>query len=214
MRTIRFLTIHHAAVHQPDIKKAIISFDREHKRRLHARRNSLWYHIAYHWLIWWNGELVATREPWDIGWINTDISSNRESLGVCLVWNFDNWEPSQAQLITLHKLIIDSQKKYKWLKINWHKDIYRTKSCPGKNFPLDEFKLLYNSWNIMSIFKTVWETEIPKDARLFTVYDDKRPITVEDVKYLLDIALYRDTKKDIAREQNILQKVISFFSWK
>ena len=54
MRKIERLTIHHAAVHQENVNKAISSFDRTHKARLHKLPNTLGYHIAYHKVIGWD----------------------------------------------------------------------------------------------------------------------------------------------------------------
>ncbi len=199
--------MHHAAVFQPNVNKAIESFDRTHKARLHKRKNALGYHIAYHYIIGEKWETIYTRPEASIWYINSDRKSNSESIGVCLVGNFDERGPTPAQMMSLERLIGKLKKKYKWAKINGHRDINPAKSCPGRFFPLEELKILHNYENIMSYFKDVRAREVPVEDRNFTVYDDKRPMSVEDTKYLLDIVIMRDNKKDKGYMLSLLYKL-------
>ncbi len=212
MRQINFLTYHHAAVFQPDIDKAISSFDRTHATRLHKNKNSLGYHIAYHWVIWEGGELVHTRADWEIWYINSNRNSNKESIGVCLVGNFDVRPPTEAQLKTLAGLMTDIKKIYPKIKVNWHRDINPHKTCPGKLFPLDELKYLYNNDITMSIFREVWLKEVAPKDRTFTKYNDTRNCNVEDTKFLLDIGLTRDNKKDDNKRLSMFNRIKNLFT--
>jgi hypothetical protein len=73
----------------------------------------------------------------------------------------------------------------------------------------DKSKVL-NPYNIlMSIFKEVREREVKESERIFSDYkDDNRPITVQDAKYLIDIAISRDNVKD----KNFIQRTFENIS--
>ena len=72
----------------------------------------------------------------------------------------------------------------------------------------DKSKVL-NPYNIlMSIFKEVREREVKESERIFSDYkDDNRPITVQDAKYLIDIAISRDNVKDKNFIQRTFEKI-------
>ena len=61
----------------------------------------------------------------------------------------------------------------------------------------DKNKVLSYKDLIMSIFKSVREKEVRASDRLFSDYkQDDRPISIEDAKYLIDIAIARDNIND------------------
>lgn len=73
----------------------------------------------------------------------------------------------------------------------------------------DKSKVL-NPYNIlMSIFKEIRENEVKESEHIFSDYkDDNRPITVQDAKYLIDIAISRDNVKD----KNFIQRTFENIS--
>lgn len=68
---------------------------------------------------------------------------NTGTIGICLVGNFDETKPTQGALNELYKLLNDLDERYNGITIMGHCD-YSTKSCPGKLFPLQNIKDLYN----------------------------------------------------------------------
>ena len=70
---------------------------------------------------------------------------NEVGIGICLVGNFEQQKPSQAQIKSLIKLIdwLKSSAIKKDLRFAGHKDIEKN-LCPGKNFPLQSFHKKYS----------------------------------------------------------------------
>ncbi len=68
---------------------------------------------------------------------------NHYTIGICLTGNFDNYLPSEKQMISLKKLVKELRVKFNiTTKIKYHRDFDGvTKSCPGKQFP-DLYDLL------------------------------------------------------------------------
>jgi N-acetyl-anhydromuramyl-L-alanine amidase AmpD len=78
---------------------------------------------------------------------------NRKSIGICVVGDFDSLRPSDELLNRLRKFtlglmtvldippeqVIGHRDAGLMDGFDWRKGEY--KSCPGKKFPLDEFKL-------------------------------------------------------------------------
>ena len=60
---------------------------------------------------------------------------NDDSLGICLIGNFDIEFPNRLQLNSLSNLIKDLKSKFDIKEIKTHRDFPNvTKTCPGKNF--------------------------------------------------------------------------------
>ncbi len=206
MRKITEVIIHHAAVEQPDINKLLSSIQRTHKERIGQPADKNWSTIAYHFLIGVDWEIRQTRDLDSIGW-HTASWVNSRSIGICLSGNFDARQPYPKQYIALNDLLSSLQFQFPGIKISYHNDYTKTKTCPGRMF--DKSKVL-NPYNIlMSIFKEVREREVKESERIFSDYkDDNRPITVQDAKYLIDIAISRDNVKD----KNFIQRTFENIS--
>lgn len=59
---------------------------------------------------------------------------NANTIGVCMVGDFDNEPPSKDQLAQLKKLIKDLKEIFPSItKVSFHRD-YASKTCPGKAF--------------------------------------------------------------------------------
>jgi len=126
-------------------------------RHWHIDENG-WRDIGYHFGI----ELVKSQSVYEIlvgrmpnetGAHCTHSGMNRKSIGICMIGNFDEYLPSDALLIRLRKFtlglmnlldippenVIGHRDAGLMDGFDWRKGEY--KSCPGKRFPLDEFKL-------------------------------------------------------------------------
>jgi hypothetical protein len=114
-------------------------------REFHVKENG-WNNIGYHAgveLINNHYEILIGR-PWDEMGAHTK-GYNSDSLGVCLVGNFDEEKPSDAILYSGSQLI-----KY-WMRtfhisvtnVYGHHDFNKDKSCPGTKFDMISFKRAY-----------------------------------------------------------------------
>lgn len=130
MRVINKIVLHHSATPRDlEFKNSIISFNNSHQVRLHPKKNSLGYHIAYHYVIGSNGEVLQTRGHNEIGFHASNWLVNCASLGICLTGNFDIEKPSLKQMEALINLFA----KLKIKNIKGHR-AYAKKTCPGLNF--------------------------------------------------------------------------------
>ena len=137
MRTINKIVIHHSLTSRTqDVKKAISSFNRTHKERLHPETNGCGLHIAYHYIIGNNGEIEKTRPESEVGYHASNIKVNKESIGICFVGDFDKDFPSQKQIESVITLCQDICLRYKITEVEGHRK-YAKKSCPGLNISDD-----------------------------------------------------------------------------
>lgn len=154
MRTITSEIVHHSATPRDLAKnKTITSFNKTHKERLHAKKNKLGYHIAYHYLIFSDGEILQTRGIDEIGYHASNWEVNKESISVCLIGNFDEEKPTEAQLNSLKKLSLELKEKYKLKNVFGHRHIISYKSCPGINISDEFIYTLFNNKEEMDEFK-------------------------------------------------------------
>ncbi len=124
---VKYIMIHHSA--HP-------SWDVYDVHNYHKNSNG-WIGIGYNFFINPDGTVFEGR-GFNIGAGATGYNSN--SIHICFAGNFEKQKPSNSQLRNGKELI-------KWLleilplnvKIIGHKDIGKT-ACPGRNFPLEEFK--------------------------------------------------------------------------
>lgn len=124
-------------------------------RRWHVDHNG-WRDIGYHFGIeLFNNEyeILVGRMPNETGAHCTHSGMNRKSIGICVVGDFDSLRPSDELLNRLRKFtlglmtvldippeqVIGHRDAGLMDGFDWRKGEY--KSCPGKKFPLDEFKL-------------------------------------------------------------------------
>jgi len=142
-RAIKKIVVHHSVTPRDlELHKSISSFDSNHKKRLHKTKNGFWYHISYHFVIWWDWKYIPTR-PLDEVWYHaSNLKVNKESVGICLTWNFDVEKPSEAQYATLNWIIKNLEEIYGDLEIHEHNE-FAKKSCPGKNFILEKILMWF-----------------------------------------------------------------------
>lgn len=123
MRKIKGLVIHHSG-NKDTVEKI---------RNLHVNKNG-WDDVGYHFMILKNGIIVKGRELNVVG--AHSYGNNQNSLGICLVGNFDNTKLEGKQLQSLKILLEELTKKFNLKKedIILHRDLPNvTKSCPGNN---------------------------------------------------------------------------------
>ncbi|MFH0887921.1 MAG: peptidoglycan recognition family protein [Planctomycetota bacterium] len=143
----KYIVIHHSATKQGNAR----IFDNYHRKEKGMKEG-----LAYHFVIGngtksKDGEIeignrwkkqIAGEHCW-----NTKM--NQESIGICLVGNFDESKPTPKQIESLINLISNLQKQYHTPSemILSHKDVDKKRTdCPGKYFPAKEIKSRLNSF--------------------------------------------------------------------
>ncbi len=123
MRGINTIVIHHSG--NTDTVEKI--------RKLHVEING-WDDIGYHFIVSRLGDVVSCRD------LNIEgahvLGFNRDSVGICLLGNFDEEFLSDKQKYSLIELLEKLAKRFNIDKnnIKFHRDFPNvTKSCPGKN---------------------------------------------------------------------------------
>lgn len=125
MNTPKKIILHHSATNEGSFNSI---------RNYHVEVRG-WKDIGYHYLIEKDGGLYPGRDEKEVG--AHTIGENESSIGICLVGDFDHYEPTKAQLRTLNDLIVDIFDRYGKMPIQRHSD-YSSKTCPGINFPFAE----------------------------------------------------------------------------
>jgi len=162
MRKIRKIIIHHSAVDQPDLGKMYRSINNSHKERLHARPNAFGNHIAYHYIIWIDGQVKHTRPHNSIGYHASNFGVNMSSIGIMLSWNFDAHRPTDSQYRALKELINKLEVEFGKLTIHFHRE-YAPKTCPWEHFNIDEILM----WFYKRLRKDEVEKKVPREKRVF-----------------------------------------------
>ena len=100
------------------------------------------FHVGYHYIIFPDGQLRKYRAHEEIGaHCKTDDFMNGKSLGICLIGNFSETEPTKSQAKTLLKLlrILDDTGVVPYGNIAPHRK-YQPTQCPGNNISDDLVK--------------------------------------------------------------------------
>lgn len=137
----KYIVIHHSATKQGN---AAI-FDGYHRREKGMRDG-----LAYHFVIGngtksKDGQIEVGRR-WEkqmAGAHCYDNKMNQESVGICLVGNFDVSKPTARQMESLRKLMSDLQNHYRIPQANilLHKEVdKRQTNCPGRNLPANKIR--------------------------------------------------------------------------
>lgn len=147
----QYIVIHHSSTKSGNAQ----IFDRYHREEMKMPEG-----LSYHFVIG-NGTKsadgeVETGERWHRkipGPHCFDPKMNEQSIGICLVGDFEKSKPTRVQINTLVDLLRKLQKDYQIPtdRIIGHKEVDKGKTdCPGKNFPWQEIKTRLNSSQIIS----------------------------------------------------------------
>lgn len=60
--------------------------------------------------------------------------NNQSSIGVALIWDFNNLKPTDAQYQALNKLLLSIKNRHPNFLVMWHRPNDQDNDCPGKNF--------------------------------------------------------------------------------
>jgi len=151
MRELKYIILHHSGtpatngINDPDGKQIYEAICRNHHERAVKEQ---WlinyvekgreedYIVDYHFLIGPTGKVFEGQPIEMVGYHCGNKIMNLESIGICLLGDFEKIIPPQIQIDALIDLTIDLVKKYKIPieNIKRHKDVVNT-DCPGKYFP-------------------------------------------------------------------------------
>jgi N-acetyl-anhydromuramyl-L-alanine amidase AmpD len=124
------IVIHHTASPRDTTKLADI-------RRWHVLENR-WSDVGYHYIIEGDGTLRVGRPAHLVGahvlGFNSNVWKRTYTLGICLAGNFQNEQPSAAQLKTLVQLLAVLCRRHglSVASIKGHRD-FQPNECPGRN---------------------------------------------------------------------------------
>ena len=128
LKQVKFIAVHHSQ-RKIDSSKRIKDF--------HIKIRG-WEDIGYHFLIGKNGKLYKGRSEKFIG--AHVYGHNKNSIGICLIGNFDEEQPTKQQIQNLIKFLKQKTKEYKipTKNIFGHREFPNvTKTCPGKFVDMD-----------------------------------------------------------------------------
>jgi N-acetylmuramoyl-L-alanine amidase len=130
----RIILHHSGTADGPEISWAAI-------RKYHVESN-LWLDIGYHAgveLIGTSYEVLMGR-PWDRSGAHC-IGQNNQSLGICLVGNFNLAAPPEAQFRVAARVVAMWCRMFEIPVTEiWRHGSFNDTSCPGDWFDLDQFK--------------------------------------------------------------------------
>jgi len=181
MRSIKYVVIHHAAVVQDNADLLLKSCNVSHRKRLHEKANVLGNYCAYHYIIWRNWKILHTRSLNEIGYHASNRRINTESVWICLCGNLDIQEPSQEQLQSLKGICLELQKQFWKLIIEWHNKFASYKSCPWKNFNVEDFKIYLNKKEMVK----KWSDKLAFDLGLRNWERADEPISRKEVAIMM-----------------------------
>lgn len=139
---INKIVIHHSASNgSKDNIKTLEAINEHHSMKLHPKANNYGYHIAYHFIIFKDGQVIKTRPLKEIGYQAGHWETNCTSIGICLIGNFEEDIPTEDQLRSLKALFAEYMQGLKISKVLAHREVKPT-ACPGKNFSDDMIKAL------------------------------------------------------------------------
>lgn len=138
MRTINTIALHHSVTPADwSVDKTVKAIEREHlKFKAQGQVTSVSYNIAYHTLIFPDGTVKQTRALSDIGFHAGNWPVNQVSIGVCLIGNYENDQPTAKMGSALKTLLESLINQYNIPKSNikLHKEVrLLPTACPGKN---------------------------------------------------------------------------------
>ena len=108
-------------------------------KKYHVNVNK-WEGIGYHYLIESINDVIQITTGRPIQFKGAHCQPN-DSIGICVIGNFDISKPSMEVLMVLNRLVMGLLFTYNMTPkdIHYHTD-YSTKSCPGRRFPKVLFK--------------------------------------------------------------------------
>ena len=122
-RKINYIVVHHSA-------SPIDSTTPEKIRKWHVEDRG-WSDIGYHYIIKNNNEVFVARPENKKG--AHSPPRNGDSIGICVVGNYDAENPRKPMMDALETLINELLQKHNltWNEVTWHR-MWQATACPGE----------------------------------------------------------------------------------
>lgn len=127
------VVIHHSVIYEADDDETMLEIQRFH------REEREWADVAYHFFVGKSGAIYQGRD-WSVR--GTHVGGyNTGSLGICLLGNFMNQNPTDAQINSTNQLLAWLVFRLKLTHLAGHQDFNPDTLCPGDNLVayLDSF---------------------------------------------------------------------------
>lgn len=138
MRNITTIVIHHSVTPQSWSKEKTLKVidDEHHNPNIHSFKNGIGLYVAYHMLIFPDGNIKDTRPINEVGHHAGNLPVNNVSVGICLIGNFETDQPTPEQSDSLKRILKSLMADYGITRdnIKLHKEVrLKPTACPGKN---------------------------------------------------------------------------------
>lgn len=147
-------------------------------------KSSLGYTMGYHDFIEWDGTLIKARADTDIG--AHTIGKNGDSLGVCLAGDFNQQMPTDAQIATLKKYLLEKMQTWKIPATNIKPHRY------WATFSLRDGKFIkntgqYTTWDNCLPYKNCPGSNVPDNWGQLLVAPPPSTVSTEEVNQAMGI---------------------------
>lgn len=182
-----------------------------------------WWDIWYNYIIWYEGQIYEGRLGWEYAIWAHSTWNNHSSIGVSLMWNFENRDPSDQQLESLKNLI--------WMLINtydidmntsiplhktstsenflstdyfspivWHRDWGHT-SCPWENLykHLPELNIFFKNEFVKDTSNTLDFSVLNSSPVVTSASIDSTPASTPTLSYTPTPGLYLKIQKYVEK---------------
>jgi hypothetical protein len=151
MNTPKVIIVHHSA---SPLTTKVGDIDRWHKSRWPGFISRRGFHVGYHYVVEADGMVIQTREHDEVG--AHCIGQNSRSIGICIVGNFNNYEPTVAQVTAVRKLIKTLRAEYGNLPARPHR-YYAKTDCFGTSLPDNYFDITDMKLSFIELLQ-VWKS--------------------------------------------------------
>lgn len=149
----------------------------EDMHRWHLAKD--WAGIGYHYIIYPDGSIHRGRPEWAKGahaYQDMQHDANSDGIGICLIGDFTDTVPTEAQIVSLIWLVHDIWTRYPGIGVIRHRDVQAT-ACPGDSFPWDEFKARLEAGPMPEQWKLDIITESKKEGIITADHNPDEPAT-------------------------------------
>ena len=184
----KYIVLHHSV--SPD-HPTLRNFD--DIKRWHVENNG-YRDIGYHYVVEYvNGKLTTTqgRAEWDTG--AHCISRNKDSIGICIVGNFQDTVPGEELYGVVADLCKDIMTRHTIKEIGGHNQ-YDATACPGKNFDVERVRQLVKGDDVLNDVKVIVKgKELPGK-----LIDDRTWVPLRELVEALNNQVTWDEKDRVA----------------
>ena len=140
MNEPKYIILHHTGVSRSKQKYQAWPVNNYHKS-LGFPRSTLGFYGGYHYIIEPTGYTIQYKREHEEG--AHTIGHNKDSVGICLVGNFDMEMPTTEQIVSFKKLVGEIKKRRSIDSVKMHKEMQNFRTCPGNLITTDWLNNLF-----------------------------------------------------------------------